>query len=242
MAKRARRELASDLTAAARIRNTAIRLFAARGFGATSIRSVAAAARVSAGLVQHHYRTKAELRRAVNEFVVRRIAEAVPPVSGAGSPPQVAAEIGRLITELFRGSPELFAYIRRSLLEGDATGLALFDGVVHLVHGRLQELDADGALRPGLDLQWAALHIVLLDAGALMLETAVNRQLDAPLLSDAGLERWSAATTALLTDGIFRAAPAARPTTRQREGETRDDNARRDRQRRGRGRRRHRRP
>ena len=213
-----RRRAASDFTAAARIRNTAMAMFAARGFGGTSIRAVAAATRVSPGLVQHHYRSKAQLRRAVNEYVVLRIAEAVPPVSGVGSPPQVAAEIGRLITELFRGSPELFAYIRRSLLEGDATGLALFDGVVRLVHGRLQQLTDDGALRPGLDLQWAALHIVLLDAGALMLEAAINRQLDAPLLSDAGLQRWSAATTALLTDGIFRAERPTRRTRRTKGG------------------------
>src|SRR5437899_7555139 len=67
----------SDLTAVARIRNAALRHFAARGVAATSIRDVARAARVSPGLVQHHFHSKARLRRAVDEFVIRRALEAV---------------------------------------------------------------------------------------------------------------------------------------------------------------------
>src|SRR5207249_1206694 len=74
----------SDLTAAARIRNAALRHFAARGVAATSIRDVARAARVSPGLVQHHFRSKARLRRAVDEFVIRRALEAFgTPIGGA---------------------------------------------------------------------------------------------------------------------------------------------------------------
>src|SRR5699024_4692668 len=54
----------SDLTGRARFRNTALRLFAERGFAATTIRDVAAAARVSAALVRHHFGSKDGLREA----------------------------------------------------------------------------------------------------------------------------------------------------------------------------------
>jgi AcrR family transcriptional regulator len=201
-----------ERTGAARIRDAALRLVAERGFAATSIRSVADAAGVSPGLVQHHFRSKAELRRALDAFVVRRVSTSIPLPSGDGPPAKVARQIGDAVTELIRSNPLLFAYVRRSLIEGDEAGLQLFDAMVRLTRSRLEKLDQAGALRVGVDLGWAALHIVLFDAGALLLETAVNRHLEAPLLSDAGLARWGAATTALLTQGIFRSG-RRRPRT-----------------------------
>ena len=79
----------SDLTAAARIREAALRRFAERGVAATSIRDVAKAAGVSPGLVQHHFRSKARLRRAVADHVMRRAIEAF------GAPPASAIESSR---------------------------------------------------------------------------------------------------------------------------------------------------
>src|SRR5438034_2257948 len=101
----------ADLTAAARIRNAALRHFAARGVAATSIRDVARAARVSPGLVQHHFRAKARLRRAVDEFVIRRALEAFGiPISG-GPPRAIALQLGSRIAEFIRANPDVFAYM-----------------------------------------------------------------------------------------------------------------------------------
>jgi TetR/AcrR family transcriptional regulator, regulator of cefoperazone and chloramphenicol sensitivity len=58
-----------DLTAQARIRDAAIRLFADRGYPGTSIRDVARSAGVSPGLVQHHYGSKEGLRHACDVHV-----------------------------------------------------------------------------------------------------------------------------------------------------------------------------
>jgi TetR/AcrR family transcriptional regulator, regulator of cefoperazone and chloramphenicol sensitivity len=208
-----------DRTAAARIRDAALRLVAERGFAATSIRSVAAAAGVSPGLVQHHFRSKEELRAALDAFVVRRVAESVPILEDDGPPAGLARRIGEAITEMIRANPLLFAYLRRSLIEGDEPGLQLFDALVQLTRSRLERLRRAGALRPRVDLQWAALHIVLLDASALMLEGAINRHLSSPFLGDAGIARWGAATTALLTHGIFR--PGGRPKRATRSARAR---------------------
>jgi AcrR family transcriptional regulator len=60
----------SDLTAPARIRNAALRLFAENGVDGTSIRDIAGAAGVSPGLVQHHFKTKDAVRDAVNGYVL----------------------------------------------------------------------------------------------------------------------------------------------------------------------------
>ena len=59
-----------DLRAAAVIRETAMRLFAERGAAAVTVREIAAAAGVSAGLVIHHYGSKDGLKDAVDRRAV----------------------------------------------------------------------------------------------------------------------------------------------------------------------------
>src|SRR5689334_18243817 len=117
--------LATDLTSAARIRDAALARFAAAGVAATSIRDVAKAAGVSPGLVQHHFRSKARLRRAVDDFVARRTTEAFADVIGDGAPEDSAGKLGKKISAFIRANPAVFAYIGRSLLEGDSAGEAL---------------------------------------------------------------------------------------------------------------------
>src|SRR3989442_8290525 len=95
----------SDLTAAARIREAALRLFAARGVSGASIRDVAKAAGVSPGLVQHHFRSKARLRRAVEESVIRRATEAFGRPIGGGSPVGGKARHGSEKPRVFPANP-----------------------------------------------------------------------------------------------------------------------------------------
>jgi AcrR family transcriptional regulator len=58
-----------DLTARARIRHQALRLFADHGPDAVTVRQIATAAGVSPALLLHHYGSKQGLRRAVDEHV-----------------------------------------------------------------------------------------------------------------------------------------------------------------------------
>jgi AcrR family transcriptional regulator len=64
-----------DLTTKARIRDAALVLFPRDGFGATTIRSIAADAGVSPGLVVHHFGSKEGLREACDRHVVARFRE-----------------------------------------------------------------------------------------------------------------------------------------------------------------------
>jgi AcrR family transcriptional regulator len=59
-----------DLTAKARIRNAALDLYAQYGEDGVSLRAIAAAAGVTLGVVQHHFKSKAGLRDAVDRLVV----------------------------------------------------------------------------------------------------------------------------------------------------------------------------
>src|ERR1700734_3579299 len=63
-----------DLTARARIRDAAIASFATTGFDAT-VREIAARARVSPGLITHHFGSKETLRAECDSEVLRQLVE-----------------------------------------------------------------------------------------------------------------------------------------------------------------------
>ncbi len=85
-----------------------------------------------------------------------------------------------------------------------------------LAHAQLERLAGEGLLRSDLDFNWAALHVILIDIAAFLLEPALTRYLGEPLLSDAGLERMRKATTDLFLKGIYRSETSGRPPRRHR--------------------------
>jgi len=104
------------LTARARIRDAAIRLFAERGIDGATIRDIALEAGVSSGLLRHHFGSKEGLRDACDEYALN-----------------VLTGIGRRFTEMMiieRISPEVLRlqrYLVRSMMDGSPAGNALFD-------------------------------------------------------------------------------------------------------------------
>ena len=192
----------SDLTAYARIRNAALQLFATRGTAGTSIRDVARAAGVSPGLVQHHFGTKAALRRAVDEFVLEDAKATVTDLPGDVG--ERAAEFAARIGAVARDRPEAMRYLARSVSEGDAAGLAIFKALVDFGLPQLREMEEAGQLAPELDVEWAALQLLMFNLSSLLFEPAITDTLGEPLLSEHGLRRWNAAAMRLFTRGFTR--------------------------------------
>lgn len=193
----------SDLTAAARIRNVALEGFANNGVAATSIRAVAVAANVSAGLVQYHYPSKAALRDAVEEHVLDMATTAfdgLRPDAGAGG---VAEEFGKRITSQFRDQPAVLRYVARGLIEGDERAMKLFDAFVAIAAALVRRDIADGRMSGEIDREWASLHVLVYNLGVVLLEHVIDRQLSEPLHSADGLERWRKAATAMFEHGLY---------------------------------------
>jgi AcrR family transcriptional regulator len=199
----------ADLTAYARIRNAALEGFARDGLEATSMRDVAKAAGVSAGLVQHHFVTKAGLRDAVNEYVIETIADAFSEFVAEDAPEVTFAELGERITATVAENPTALLYVGRALVEGDEAALGLFDALVEIALSQYKRLAERGELRADLDLEWAAMQIVIFNLGTVLLEDAVNRRLPQPFFTPESLERWNRASTALFEHGLA-PAPAAK--------------------------------
>jgi AcrR family transcriptional regulator len=208
--------LDSDLTAYARIRNAALEGFATNGVAATSIRDVAQAAGVSPGLVQHHFSTKAALQDAVNGYVAVVAQGAFTDLASDSSSSDAIEELGQRITVLVRDHPTALLYVARSVLEGDEAALTLFDGFLEIAKQQLARLAADGQLQEDLDLEWAALHVVVFNLGTLLMENAVSRHLPEAFFSSEQLARWGEASTKLFRSGISRSGTP--PKTRSKDG------------------------
>jgi AcrR family transcriptional regulator len=198
----------SDLSTYARIRNAALQGFATKGVEATSIRDVAASAGVSPGLVQHHFRTKAGLRDAVNEYVVEVAAETFEGLVDAadGWP-----EMGDRVTAWVRDNALALRYLARGLTDWDSEASKIFDTVVEMVRANgVQALARAGTLGPDVDQDWAAMHVVIFNLACVLLEPAISRHLPEPFFAPSELERWNRATTELYRRGFTRSSGGSR--------------------------------
>lgn len=195
----------ADLTAAARIRNAALERFAAAGLADASIRDVARAAGTSPGLVQHHFKTKAGLRDAVNEHVTALVVEALgdPDEADERSADPIQAA-GDRITAFVAANPTALRYLGRAVMEGDEAARGVFDTFVATILAQLERLAEEGKLHPDLDLEWAAMHLVTFNLATLLFEGALDERLPAPFFEPEQLQRWNVATTELYRRGMFR--------------------------------------
>jgi AcrR family transcriptional regulator len=193
-----------DPAAAGRIRAAAMEAFAAHG-DAASIRGIAQAAEVSPGLVQHHFASKAELREAVNEHVLEVAGRAFADLDTDGAADDVFEDLAQRVTSIMRDHPDALLYVARAVIDGDPGGLGIFDGFMAIAVTRLEALAEDGRLDPDLDLEWAALHVVIFNLSTVLFQRAIENHLPEPLRSPEGVARWHAADTELFRRGFLRA-------------------------------------
>jgi AcrR family transcriptional regulator len=166
-----------DLTARARIRDAALRLFAERGVDGATIRDIAAAAGVSLGLVRHHFGAKDELRAACDEYALAqamRIKEAAIE-SGYGASVGFLPEVHPMVVLLMQ-------YFTRSISDGSPAAEAMFEQFVVLTERWL----ARQLPEPPDDPKAVAVLIAAMQIGPMLLHKQVSAALGVDLLSKAG--------------------------------------------------------
>ncbi|HET6734470.1 TetR/AcrR family transcriptional regulator [Mycobacterium sp.] len=191
------------LSSTERIRDAALKCFATYGASATSLRTVAAAAGVSVGLVQHHFATKAGLVKAVDDHAMAVVIAAV-----AGPIPEPPAdsldEMGNRVTRMVSEHPDVVDYVGRALLDGSPLGMTIFDTLMDLGIARWKQRDERGETRPDVDLTWAAINSLILALGTMILRTHIERHLPGRLTAPEHLERWQDSVNTTLREGLFR--------------------------------------
>jgi len=177
---------AEDLTARARIRDAALRLFAERGLDGTTIRDIARAAGVSGGLIRHHFGSKDDLRAACDSYAldqIMRIKEQAVLEGQLANPAFMSAAHPTVLLTL--------RYLARSLVDGSPAAAAMFDEMVALGEAWLDQQ------HPGQipDPRGYSAVLVAMQSGLFMMHSQLSRWLGADIFTPEGHLRL---TTALI--------------------------------------------
>jgi AcrR family transcriptional regulator len=205
-----------------RIRDAALKSFAANGVAATSLRTVAEAAGVSIGLVQHYFHKKAALVTAVDDHVLRVIGDALGSAPLPPPPADPLVEAGRRLTTLIAEHSDVVDYLGRALVEGDAIGSVIFDGLFRISQAQGEEFIEHHLARADLDPVWDALNPLILRIGAIILRHHIDRHLPEPFTTPRQLTRWDAAVTDLIRSGQFGDQPHRRRGHRTQDTHSRE--------------------
>src|SRR6478735_6082742 len=186
-----------------RIRRAALKSFATKGASGTSLRSVAADAGVSVGLVQHHFETKAGLIKAVDDFVMGVLIEMVARPVAAPHAKDSIADMGSRITNLLIEHPDVVHYFGRALIDGSQLGITIWDTLSAFGTARWTARKESGEARADIDVTWAALNSLVLALGTLIVREHIERQIPGAFTEPEQLERWQHSVNALLREGLF---------------------------------------
>lgn len=169
-----------DRTARVRIRDAAILCFAEAGVKATTVRTIAAEAEVSPGLVMHHFGSKENLRVACDHHVAALVREAKEKAvaEGAGLDPMSQ------LRAYDEGLP-ILRYLARTLVDGSPHVADLLDEMVADAVGYTEQGVASGLMQPSDDPRARAAVLTLWSLGAVVLHEHVHRLLGADLLGPA---------------------------------------------------------
>lgn len=188
----------SDLTGRARIRNAALRQFADNGFASTSLRSVAEAAGVSIGLVQHHFGSKARLIEACDAYAIEFVRrETDKGISGK----QLADP--DFLSEAYTTAPPIMAYLARALVDNSPGAAVMFDEMVAVAEVHLTPLDGVGDSGAPIPPRTVAAVLTAMKLGITVFHSQLARTLDLGDDTEAGWHEISKALLAIVGPALM---------------------------------------
>lgn len=180
---------------AERIRDAAIELFGRDGFDRVRVRDIAARAGVSAGLILHHFGSKAGLRAECDRRVTAQLFAHKGELMGAAA----VAEIRRWLDEFDTYQPQL-RYIARMLTDGDDELFAvLLTGTRHLV----DEQVAAGVMRDIGDRDAVSAYLTIAGLAPLVLGQQLASAMGEAAMSAAMYRRLTLPVTEIYTGGLY---------------------------------------
>jgi AcrR family transcriptional regulator len=190
---------ATDLTARARIRAAAIAQFAAEGFQRASVRAIAARAGVSAGLVIHHFGSKAGLRDDCDDYVLGIL---------AGRARDEASPTGMqdVFREYLSNPAEYLAqleYLGRAIADESPAADRFVATMVAATEATLSDGISDGSIRPTSDLRALAVFTVLTSLAMFTMPASLARSLGHDALSPEVLGRLALPAIEVYTHGLY---------------------------------------
>ena len=163
-----------DLTSKARIRNAALDLYARYGEDRISLRAVAAEAGVTVGLVQHHFKSKAGLRDAVDQLVVDYFEGALREVGVPDDPRGHAAARDAAVSRMLEENPTVVDYLRRAILAPSTEQMHLLEMLIDLTRREVGALRDAHLASSQRRLSGQVVSVLVRQMGELLLQPMVD--------------------------------------------------------------------
>jgi AcrR family transcriptional regulator len=173
-----------DLTTAARIRDAALERFPTQGFAATTIRSIAADAGVSPGLVLHHFGSKDGLRKACDHYVVARFRE-----TKMAAMEEENLSNRAFASAAFQVAPQLMRYFAWALVRGHSAADELFDEMLREAMAVTSVAVDKGMVRESADLATRTAVQMSMMLGMVVLHRHLERATGMDPLESEGIAR-----------------------------------------------------
>jgi AcrR family transcriptional regulator len=208
----------ADMTAAARIRDAAIEQWGQHGFH-VSLRAIAEAAGVSAGLVIHHFGSRNGLRRACDEYIAEEIRSAKSESLRSADPATWFAQVAEI-----ESYAPMMAYLVRSMQSGTDLAKTFWQKMIDNAEQYLQDGVSAGTIKPSRDPKARAKFLAMAGGGAFLLYLQMHdKPTDmAAVLHDYGEEMVLPAlelySNGLMSDSTMYDAFLAQREARQRDG------------------------
>jgi TetR/AcrR family transcriptional regulator, regulator of cefoperazone and chloramphenicol sensitivity len=154
---------ADDLTATARIRDSAIEQFGQHGFS-VGLRTIAEAAGVSAALVIHHFGSKDGLRKACDDYVAEQVRDAKSESIRTTDPAAWFAQMAEI-----ESYAPMMAYLVRSLQSGNELAKEFWRQMIDNAEVYIEEGVRAGTIRPSRDPRARAMYLGMASGGGFLL-------------------------------------------------------------------------
>jgi AcrR family transcriptional regulator len=188
-----------DLGSPARIRDAAVVHFARDGFSGANLRAIAATAGVSAGLVIHHFGSKAGLQDACDDYVLQS-------VLGRARDESTVAGLSDAIRNYLANPMELqlqLDYLARAITEDTPTSRRFVDALVDETEGIVRDGIADGSMSPSSDPRALAVIIAMTSIATLTLSSHFARTLGFETFGPDLMRRVAVPSLELYTNGLY---------------------------------------
>jgi len=163
-----------DLSSAARLRLSALELYAERGEHAASIRDVGRHAGVAPGLVRHHFGSKDGLTRAVDDDIIDLVRATLEAVPLEGTPLEISAARDAAFQELLQERPLIGGYLAQALTASRASGESVLDRLVDLSAEQTRQL-IDRGLDPRRGLRSSVFTTVVRQVAVFLVAPVAER-------------------------------------------------------------------
>lgn len=177
-----------DLNTRARIRDAAMAEFGDKGFKGATMKSIAAAAGVSVGLVQHHFGTKDGLRSACDERVLEMVRMKVSMLE------EGTFTDARSLAALWAMAPLVQHYVGRALVETSPTISEMVDVVMDMTEEFLTDFFPDRFSPGDESTRDVAAVMAAINTSTMVLQSHLARRMGVVPFSEEALTRIGVAT------------------------------------------------